>query len=324
MKYLITGSAGFIGSHLAEYLLKRGAAVYALDTQPGRFLKHLTGEFRFIPCSVLDATRVLEALSHAKPDIVIHLAAQSLPTASWNDPAGTFQTNVIGTLNLLDGIRAARLDSVIEVVCSSGEYAMSHDGAPIGEDFPLEPQNPYALSKVAQDQLCHLYVRAYQMHIIRVRPFFVIGPRKVGDVCSDFSRGIVDVERGRSTKLRVGDLRPVRDFLDVRDAVAALELLADSAEPGSVYNICSGAGHSIGEVLEQLRGLCAASFQIEADPSLLRPLDEPVRIGDNRKLRALGWQASVSFADSLKTILEYWRAEVHAGSEPHRDPESQE
>lgn len=310
MKCFITGASGFIGSHLVEFLLEHGLTVYALDKTLSKFHRNLNGDFHFIPCNILDRDRVFEAVAKAKPDYVFHLAAQSLPKVSWEDPETTFQINVFGTLYLLDAIRAANINPVIEVFCSSGEYAINKDGKPINEDQQLEPYSPYALSKIAQDQLSVLYGKAYQMQIVRVRPFFIIGPRKVGDVCSDFARGVVAIERGLGKKLKVGSLNMVRDFLDVKDALTALYLIVEKGTPGEVYNICSGMGHSIGDIADWLQKLSKVHIEIETDTSLLRHLDEPIKIGDNRKLHALGWNPSINIQDSLAIILESWRNEI--------------
>lgn len=255
MKCIITGASGFIGSHLTEFLIERGLTVYGLDKEISRFLNNLHGDFHFISCNILDKDRVIEVIESLRPDYIYHLAAQSLPKTSWENPEATFEVNVLGTLYLLDAVRAAHINPTIEMFCSSGEYAVSEDGAPITENHPLEPSSPYALSKIVQDQLSVLYWKAYQVRIIRVRPFFVIGPRKMGDVSSDISRGIVAIERGLEKKLKVGNLDVTRDFLDVRDAVKAFYLIAERGVPGEVYNVCSGKGHRVGEIVEELQRL---------------------------------------------------------------------
>lgn len=307
MKCLVTGASGFIGSHLTEFLLGQGFTVYALNKKMGRFLVNLPGDFHFVSCNILDRDRIADSVARIRPDYVFHLAAQSLPKVSWEDPETTFQINVFGTLYLLDAIRAAGINPSIEIFCSSGQYAISKDGKPISEDFPLEPYNPYALSKIAQDQLSFLYWKVYQMRIVRVRPFFIIGPRKIGDVSSDFARGVVAIERGLAKKLKVGNLDAVRDFLDIQDAVRAIDLIANQGVPGEIYNICAGTGHRVGEIVEELKRLSKSVIETESDPSLLRRLDEPIKIGDNRKLSDLGWSPSIPFQESLAIILDSWR-----------------
>jgi GDP-4-dehydro-6-deoxy-D-mannose reductase len=306
-KCLVTGASGFIGSHLTEFLLRQGFTVYAFDKKQGNFLVNLPGDFHFISSNILDRDQIADSVSRIRPDYVFHLAAQSLPKVSWEDPETTLRINVFGTLYLLDAIRAAGIHPSIEIFCSSGEYAISEDGKPIAEDFPLEPYNPYALSKITQDHLSFLYWKAYQMRILRVRPFFIIGPRKIGDVSSDFARGVVAIERGLAKTLRVGNLDIVRDFLDVQDAVRAIHLIADQGVPGEIYNICAGTSHRIGEIVEGLQKLSKAVIETETDPALLRRLDEPIKIGDNTKLKALGWEPSIPFQESLALILESWR-----------------
>jgi GDP-4-dehydro-6-deoxy-D-mannose reductase len=306
-KYLITGVSGFIGSHLAEYLLEQGGFVYGLDKQISKPLEDIQKNFQFFPCDILDKERLASTIKSVQPDYVYHLAAQSLPRVSWDNPETTFQVNIFGTLYLLDAIREAELAPTIEIFCSSGEYALGQDDAPISEDHPLEPSSPYALSKITQDWLSVLYWKAYQMKIIRVRPFFIIGPRKFGDVSSDVARKIVAIERGLIRKLTVGNLNAIRDFLDVRDAVAAFYHVAENGIPGEVYNVCSGAGYRISDIVEKLKNLSTAHIDIETDSSLFRPLDEPVKIGNNYKLRTLGWKSSISVKDSLNHILESWR-----------------
>ena len=307
MKCLVTGVSGFIGSHLTEFLLEQGLTVYGFDKKASKSLSNVQGDFHFIACSIVDRDQVVDSIASIQPDYVFHLAAQSLPKVSWEDPEATLQINVFGTLYLLDAIRAAGINPSIEIFCSSGEYAISKDGKPIPEDFPLEPYNPYALSKITQDHLSFLYWKAYQMRIVRVRPFFIIGPRKIGDVSSDFARGVIAIERGLAKKLRVGNLNIVRDFLDVQDAVRAIYLIANQGVSGEIYNICSGTGHRVGDIIEGLRSLSRAVIETESDVSLLRRLDEPIKIGNNNKLKALGWEPSVPFQESLALILESWR-----------------
>lgn len=305
MRCLVTGALGFIGTYLVDFLLARGDTVYGLDQQTKGHTPRQG--FHLIQCDLLDRSNVFKSVAEIQPDFLFHLAAQSLPQVSWQDPETTFCVNVFGTLYLLDAIRAAQIKPIIEVFCSSGEYAVSQHNTPIDENYPLEPSSPYALSKIGQDQLCVLYGKAYQMHIVRVRPFFIIGPRKTGDVCSDFARGIVAIERGLANTLTVGNLDAVRDFLDVRDALTAFWLVAERGIPGAVYNICSGQGFAVSDILGRASALSKKPFDVHQDSSRLRPLDEPIKIGDNSKLRALGWRPSIPIDKSLEDILAYWR-----------------
>jgi GDP-4-dehydro-6-deoxy-D-mannose reductase len=247
-----------------------------------------------LPCDVQDRAGVEGVLRETRPDVVYHLAARSLPSPSWEEPEATFQVNVLGTLNLHEAVRKARLDPVVVVAGSSSEYAPTPDEAPIREDHPLMPDSPYGASKAASSLLALLYHRAYQMRVIVVRPFFVIGPRKVGDVCSDFARQVLAVERGSQPSLLVGNLEAVRDFLDVDDAVRALWLLAEKGEPGGVYNVCSGTGRKVRSVLEMFLTMASRPIPVEQDACRFRLVDKPFVVGDNSRLRSLGWAPQVA------------------------------
>jgi GDP-4-dehydro-6-deoxy-D-mannose reductase len=307
-RYFITGIGGFLGSHLAEFLLAEGLPVYGTIHKDFRNVEHTKDKLALLPCDILDRQQVETAVVKTQPQVVFHLAAQSLPVLSWKDPEATFRVNVFGTLNLLEAVRKSGIDPTILVSGSSAEYGFTRpDEMPIQEEKALRPATPYGVSKAAADLLAYLYWRTYGMKVICGRPFFVIGPRKRGDVCSDFARGIVAVEKGQQPSLKVGNLEAVRDFLDVQDAIGALWLLVEKGTPGEVYNLCSGVGHKIGEVLRILLAMAMKPVPVEQDPARLRPADEPVVIGDNAKLRALGWEPQVPLQVTLARVLEFWR-----------------
>jgi len=309
MRCLITACGGFIGSYLAEYLLSQGQTVYAVDRRISKNLRSLN-EVSIRQCDILDRECVKKAILEIKPERIFHLASQTFVKPSWEDPEQTFRANVFGTLHILDAVLNAKISPTIEVVCSSSEYAVARDGNPIGEDSLLEPSSPYALSKLAQDYLASLYARAYGMNIIRLRPFAIIGPRKIGDMCSDFARGIVAIERGEQEFLNVGNLDAVRDFLDVRDAVAGLWLISNTGASNEIFNICSGKGYSVRQILERLIQLSNVKINAREETRLMRPLDEPIKIGDNSKLRSLGWTPRIPIDQTLSDILTYWRSEA--------------
>ncbi len=305
---LITGISGFMGSHLAEFLSAQGWGVLGVVREDTGHIAHGQNGVAFFRCDILNRAQIESVVREARPEVIFHLAAQSLPSRSWQGPEATFRVNVLGTLNLLDAVRSAGLGPVLVVAGSSAEYdAGQPEEMPIAEDTPLRPASPYGVSKAAASLLALLYSRAFGMKVVLARPFFVIGPRKVGDVCSDFARGIVAVERGRQPCLKVGNLEAVRDLLDVEDAVQALWLLAHKGTPGQVYNICSGVGHRIQTVLEMFLKMAATEVPVEPDPMRLRQMDAPRVVGGNARLRALGWAPRVSLGDSLAHILDYWR-----------------
>ncbi len=309
MKYLVTGASGFIGSYLVEFLLQKGDSVCACDQRFEPRFSNLIGNLVVYKGDIQKSDYVKNVVLDYKPDIIIHLAAQSFPNVSWKDPAHTFQVNTIGTINILEAIHKAKLKPRIILVSSSGVYAFTSGPEPIKEDYPLDPSSPYGVSKLFQEQLAKLYIKRYEMDVILVRPFFLIGPKKVGDVCSDFARSIVAIERGFRSNIEVGNLEIVRDFLDVRDGIEALYLLANKGITGKTYNICSGKGYSLRFVLDFFKKQSKYTVDEKIDSSKIRPIDELVRIGDPRKIKRLGWHPLREIEATLAEILQFWRAE---------------
>jgi GDP-4-dehydro-6-deoxy-D-mannose reductase len=308
-KCLITGCGGFIGSHLAEFLLEKGLTVYGTAHRGSENIAHLKDRLNIYTCDILDRSRLEAIVAETVPDYIFHLAAQTGVTTSWQDPEKTLRVNILGTLYLLESVRKAGIDPVIQIAGSSAEYGQTAgDNAPIKEDRRLAPSSPYGVSKSAEDMLSHLYWRSYGLRIIRVRPFLIIGPRKTPDACSDFARGIAEIEAGQRDVLKVGNLSPVRDFVDVRDAVRAMWLLMGKGTPGEVYNICSGKGHRIKDILDRLLSLSIKTVSVYDDPGAMRPYDEPVLIGDNSRLSRLGWRPRFDIDKTLGDTLDYWRA----------------
>jgi GDP-4-dehydro-6-deoxy-D-mannose reductase len=248
-----------------------------------------------------------DRLQRFAPDVIVHLAAQSLPGKSWDDPVHTYRVNVIGSLHLLEVARLLNPRPRLLAVGSSAEYAEPADGRPIPETGRTEPNSPYASSKLAVDQLMQLFAQRYDMDIVRFRPFSFVGPRKTGDACSDFARRIVAIERGAAPILRVGPLDVVRDIIDVRDGASAIIRLIDAGKRGEIYNVCGGKPVSIGQILQSYRRLTTVPFKSEPDASLFRPLEQRVKIGNPGKLRALGWHKKYDLEETLSSILNYWR-----------------
>ncbi len=301
MRGLVTGAGGFLGQYLVRQLVAAGHEVTALERAGGRSTEGVPN----VACDIGDAEALHVAVAAARPDWIFHLAAQSLPGRSWEDPAGTCRTNIVGTINLLEAVRAAAPAARVVVAGSSSEYAAAP--APIPEEAPLQPSSPYAISKLATDQAARLYGTRYGLAVMRVRPFFLLGPGKTGDVSSDLARGVVAIERGQARDLPVGNLEAVRDFVDCRDGVAAMVVVAERGEPGGAYNICSGRGIAIRHLLDAFKAAARVPVVERVDAARLRPLDEPVKIGDSARLRGLGWAPRIALAQSVADILEYWR-----------------
>lgn len=307
MKCLITGAGGFVGSHLAEYLLGQNQSVVAVGHQQTGFLSSLRGDSEIACGDLLDSAFINHLHERHEPDIIFHLAAQSLPLSSWQEPAQTFRINLIGSLKLFEAARRQHSAPLIIAASSSSVYASGREESLLNEESPIQPGSIYAASKLAMEQLARIYSDARGLKIICVRPFFIIGPRKEGDVSSDFARGIVRLERGEANELQVGNLANIRDFLDVRDGVAALWRIALCGKSAAVYNICSGTGHSIGDLLAMFKKNARVAVRIVNDPAKTRPIDDPIKIGNPARLMALDWKPQVDLETSVKAILDYWR-----------------
>jgi GDP-4-dehydro-6-deoxy-D-mannose reductase len=312
VKVLVTGVAGFVGVHLSRFLLAESPGVEVFGVvRPGGARKRVPGEVRTLDADLEDAPQVEAIFDRVQPERIVHLAAQSSPQASWADPAGTLRTNVVGLLNLLEGLRRRQLSPRILVVGSAEEYGMVDPRhLPVTEDAPLRPATPYAVSKVAQGYLALQYALAFGMDIVRTRTFHHTGPGRGGSFAeSAFARQIVDVELGRQPPvLEVGNLEAVRDFSDARDVVRAYWALLDRGKAGDVYNVCSGKGVRIRDVLDTLLGASGARVDVRVSPDRLRPADVPVLVGSAARLRDVtGWEGRLSLDQSLADLLQYWR-----------------
>jgi GDP-4-dehydro-6-deoxy-D-mannose reductase len=312
LKALITGISGFVGSYLAEYLLETTEwKVAGTVFGPYDNISNLRDRLELYPAELSRLEVMTFILEQARPDIIFHLAAQPLVSASRRDPWSTLETNIHMQLNVLEGVARVNPDCRVLVVGSSEEYGLvSPEDLPVDEDTPLRPTNPYALSKVAQDLMGLQYHLTHQLHTIRVRPFNHIGPRQqVGFVASDFASQIAAAELGRQpATMKVGNLSACRDFSDVRDVIQAYVMLITHGQPGQVYNIGAGKSHSIQELLDILLSLSRVPIVVQQDPERMRPADMPDIVCDTTRIRTLtGWRARIPFEQSLQDILQHWR-----------------
>lgn len=315
MKALITGIAGFAGSHLAEYLLAHtDLEVCGVIHRRDENIAHLRDRLTLFQGDLRDYDFVSAILAQARPDFIFHLAAQSFVPASWRDPWDTLESNIRTTLNILESVVALGLKPRILIVGSADEYGLvSQDELPISEDTPLRPYSPYAVSKIAQDMLGYQYYVSHKLPIVRVRPFNHIGPRQSeAFVAADFAKQIAEAELGlRQPAIKVGNLEAKRDFSDVRDIVRGYDLALTRGEPGEVYNLGAEQALSIRELLDRLLGMSAIPLEVEQEPARLRPSDVPIVVSDCAKIRKqTGWRPQISIEQSLRDVLEYWRKKV--------------
>ncbi len=317
MRVLITGVTGFVGSHLADYLVARAdVEVYGTHRWRSRMenIEHLRGRIRLVECELRDAGAVHRMLAAVRPDRVFHLAAQSSVPTSWLAPVETVAGNVTCQLNLFEAVRDLGLSTQFQIAGSSEEYGLVHkDEIPIREDNPLRPLSPYGVSKVAQDLLAYQYWMSYRLHTVRTRGFNHTGPRR-GEVfvSSNLARQVAEIEKGvREPVVWVGNLEAMRDFTDVRDMVRAYWLALEHGAPGEVYNLCSGRGYTVRNVLEILLALAQTKVEIREDSARLRPSDVEILLGDCTRFRQVtGWQPTIPFDVTLKDLLDYWRQRV--------------
>jgi GDP-4-dehydro-6-deoxy-D-mannose reductase len=309
MRALITGVGGFVGRHLLASLREAGDDVRGIGRAAD--CANLPNEFRLYTADLLDRAAVEAAVRDALPEAVYHLAAQSSAGESLTDPWATLGNNLHAQLNLLEALLAAGLQPRVLVVGSSDEYGhVRPEDVPTGEDVPLRPTSAYAVSKVAQDVMGYQYFAQYGLPVVRVRPFSHTGPgHDARFVIPSFAKQLAEIEAGeRPPVLRVGNLDVWRDFTDARDMVRAYRLALLAGAPGAVYNLGSGRSVRIGDVLNDLIGVCRASLEVVVDEQLLRPADVPRQEADTTLFRRLtGWEPRIPWHTTLRDTFDYWR-----------------
>jgi GDP-4-dehydro-6-deoxy-D-mannose reductase len=317
---LVTGAAGFGGSHLVEHLLEHGEHVVALDHPQARpeHLDAVRDRIEYLACDLAgaDAETVRTALGGREFKAVYHLAGLASVRRSFGEMRRTLEVNALAALNLLGALLRQGTPPRLLLVGSAEQYGSSPAGdAGFTEDAAQQPVSPYALSKVWQEALGCFYSRTERWPILMTRTFNHTGPRQGPDfVCADFARQIARIElRLDEPVLRVGNLAAARDFLDVRDVVAAYRLVLERGAAGSVYNVCSGRVWSISDLLQILLGHAVIKIKVEVEVARHRPVDIPVLHGDpGRLVRETGWGPRRAMASTLQDLLEYWRGRTAA------------
>ncbi len=297
---LVTGSNGFVGPYLVEELRRRGHEVAELAVGVD------IGDRAAIDVEVKAFTERIEA---GQATAVFHLAALSHVGRSWSDPASVVRVNVGGTANLLGSLSAAGFEGRFLFVSSAEVYGNRNDLERISESVGPAPLSPYAASKLAAEEFVKQAWRAFGIDVLITRPFNHIGPGQSPDfLVSALARRIVAAERSNASSIEVGNLSAVRDFLDVRDVVRAYCDLVEQAPSGEVFNVASGRGVAVSEVLDRMLRLANTELRAEVSDALVRKVEVPRLVGDASKL-----EAATSFAprfaleSTLKAVLEHWR-----------------
>ncbi len=321
MRYLITGVSGFVGGHFLEHIFARhpGSDVVGVDTERAKFdfLNDLSKKkINFHRGSLLNKKLISGLIKKFKPDYIINLASYSSVAYSWKRPAECFINNTGIFLNLVESARKSKIKTKILSVGSSEEYGIvSKKNIPITEKSRLNPANPYAAARAAQERISRIYADGFKVPIICTRSFNHIGPRQKDIFAiSSFAKQIIEAKSGKRKEITCGNLKIVRDFMDVRDVVRAYDLLLRKGGIGQVYNVCSGRGYELSEILGMLQKKAGTNLPVTAGPGLTRLVDSPVIIGSPEKLeRETGFRREYTLSNSLKDVLNYWDGKQKKG-----------
>ncbi|HET9328766.1 MAG TPA: GDP-mannose 4,6-dehydratase [Candidatus Eisenbacteria bacterium] len=316
-RILITGANGFVGRHLARRIAEGGDTALGLgiDQAP----EDPTPLAAWWTADLVDEAGLRLALSEARPDAIVHLAAQSSGALSLERPVDTYRVNALGTLSLLAAVRATAKEARVLVIGTGEVYGALADGTRVAEDAPLHPVSPYGLSKAAADVIAESCAPMWDLDVVRVRAFGHFGPgQREHFFVPSVARQIAEIESsGGEPVLRVGNLDVTRDLTDVRDVVEAYLALLERGRSGAAYNVCRGQGIRLADLVAALGERARRPIRIEVDPARVRPADLRYLVGDpSAILRDTGWKATIPLAKTLDEVLEEWRGRA-TGVAPH-------
>jgi len=306
---LVTGAEGFIGGYLVKFLQQKGWNVIGSYRLHGADSFPKLPNLSFVQCDLRDGQRVTQLIHKYQPTHIFHMGAQSLPTVSWADPVYTFESNIMGSLYLLEAVRHMKKPAVVVSACSSAEYGnVPPEAVPVVEEQPTVPLHPYGISKLCQDLLGREYHADYKIPTVNIRLFNTTGPGKTSDAPSDFVRRIIRIKKGlQPPVIEVGNLKPKRAFLDVSDTVRGFYLAAMKGKRGESYNLCAPKTYEIGELLHMAIRLSGVKAEVRAARNLMRPSDEKIIFGKTDKIRKhTGWKPLKSIEQTLSSMLEHW------------------
>jgi GDP-4-dehydro-6-deoxy-D-mannose reductase len=316
VKVLILGITGFAGRAALNMLASQGlediSGTYRHSTA-NRGISKLNGEPSLYECDINDAVSIENVLNEIKPDVIFHFCSYVSVFSSLKNPTSTLQTNVIGTINLLEAVKKVVPLAKVLLPGSAEQYGfVSDEKMPIKESYPLNPVNPYAISKKHQEEIGLYYFKQFGLNLYFTRTFHCTGPyQPIGFVCSDIAKQIIRVEKGISSSIKIGNLEAKRDFTDIRDVVEAYWQIINEGAPGEIYNVCVGKSISIQNILDKLIIISGRNIPTIVDQSKLRKSDVPDFIGYNSKLKNIGWAPKFTIEQSLEDLLSWIRAGEH-------------
>lgn len=313
MKYLITGHSGFVGKYLIEYILQMeaDAEIIGLDISP-TVQKHENLQ-EFI-VNLLETEKLNSILSDFKPDYIVHLASFSSVAYSWQHPIESFRNNTNIFLNLLEAIHKFSPDTKLLSIGSSEEYgAVSQEDLPLKETLKPRPLSPYAVARVAQENMSRVYSKGFGLNIVCTRSFNHIGCGQEDKfVISSIAKRFAEFKAGKCSEIIIGNTSIIRDFLDVRDVVRAYySLLRSNANSSEIFNICSGRQTSIQDIIDMFKKITHTNPPLVVNQDLLRPVENAIVVGSNQKLNKLtGWKSAIKLEDSLRDIATWWKKRI--------------
>ncbi len=313
MKVLVTGGTGMVGSHFMNSFRNEGAEVYGIARNSASSRMAAIQDDSIIRCDVLERDALMKIFKRIEPDVVIHMAAQAFNGDSWNLEYVTHMTNYQGTLNVLYCAHETVPEAKILLACSSAEYGnITEADCPLKEDRLLTPHTPYGVSKAGVENLGRQYALNYKMKVFLPRMFIHVGTgHPPATAIQNFARQLALIKKGViKPEIHVGNLESARDFIDVRDGVRAMRLLLEKGNPGEPVNICNGKAYKIQEILDMLVEISGTDAKVISDPALFRVADEPLLLGDDSRIRALGYKREYTMYQTLEDVFHDWETRV--------------
>jgi GDP-4-dehydro-6-deoxy-D-mannose reductase len=314
MKVLITGIGGFAGSHLADYIAAHTSSeIFGVlrDSEKDDNLRQLGPAVTLSTGEITDFQSIFKIIKEVKPEIIFHVAGQAFVPSSFEHAAETFKTNVIGTINIFEAVKACEINPRI-IVVTSGEIYGETFGVPQlhTEQSVPQPVNPYAASKTSMDYIAQTYKKYEGLNIVIARPFNHTGPRQRPNfVCSSLARQITTIKKNKSEKiLRVGNIAARRDFTDVRDIARGYWMLSQiDNKTNYIFNLCSGNIFSIEGIIKQFESIVGEKFELNVEAKRLRGYDIQLLAGNHSAINhSVGWKPEIPFTQTLTDLLEFW------------------